>query len=61
LRDYFAQVTFIAPDPLMRARKRRKFVYRDGKIIWRKVPFRRGDKVDQLFMDNLSGYSRVIG
>jgi hypothetical protein len=61
LRDHFAAITFIAPDPLIRARKRRMFVFRSGRIFWRKVPYRRGDKVDQLFLQNLADYSRVIG
>jgi hypothetical protein len=61
LRDHFARVVFIAPDPLMRARKRRMFVFRSGRIFWPKVPFRRGDKVDQLFLQNLADYSRALG
>jgi hypothetical protein len=61
LRPHFRQVTFIAPDPLMRARKRRALVTLLGRPRWRKVAYRRGEKVDQLFLRNLAEYSQLVG
>lgn len=61
LREHFRQVAFIAPDPLMRTRKRRLLVACNGKPVWRKVKYTRGEKLDALFLQNLSEYARFVG
>jgi hypothetical protein len=63
LRAHFRQVAFIAPDPLMKARKRQVLLPGSSprRTCWRKVAYQRREKVDQLFLQNLAEYSRLIG
>jgi hypothetical protein len=62
LRAHFSQVSFIAPDPLIKARKRRALVpgFDSRQPFWGKVVYKRGEKVDQLFLRNLAEYSRLV-
>ena len=32
-----------------------------GRSAWRRVPFRRQEKVDQLFLRNMAAYARLLG
>jgi hypothetical protein len=59
LREHFQQVVFIASDPLMRTRKRRKLVRHDDRLRWEKVPYRRGEKLNWLFTHNLGAYGQL--
>jgi Domain of unknown function (DUF4417) len=60
LRLSFRQVAFIAPDPLMKARKRRELIPGNDCPLWRKIIYKAGEKVDQLFLQNLAEYTRLV-
>lgn len=61
LRNHFNQVVFIATDPLMRARKRRRLVLLPGvKPVWRRVSYIKNDKLDALFLQNVDAYNSLL-
>jgi hypothetical protein len=60
LRSHFADVVLIATDPLMKARKRRRLTIRpNGQPTWQKVPYRKGEKLDKLFLKNVTAYRQL--
>jgi hypothetical protein len=61
LRSAFASVAFVATTPLMKTRKRRRLVLKDGAPRWRRVAYHAGERLDQLFLDNVESYSQLVG
>jgi hypothetical protein len=61
LRSHFTQVSFIATDPLMCARKRRLLIPGSYSMRLRKMPYARGTKVDDLFLQNVAAYNQLYG
>src|SRR5262249_18289984 len=60
LRSHFSEEALIATYPLMKAQKRRRLVIRPGgKLAWQRMPYSKGEKLDTLFLENLSVYGRL--
>lgn len=62
LRSAFASVAFVATTPLMKTRKRRRLVLKDGEPPrWLRVAYHAGERLDHLFLDNVESYSKLVG